>query len=67
MLAVIPFITTTVIDGDDVTWDNVLWKVKRVGKGKVNLGTVVLQVLVGSGRVGQFSSFFAELCLVFSP
>ena len=67
MLAVIPFITTTVIDDDDVTWDNVLWKVKRVGKGKVNVGTIVLQVLVGSGQVGQFSSIFAELCLVFSP
>ena len=39
----------TVIDGDGVTLHNILWKAERVGEGKVNVGTVVLHVLVGSG------------------
>ena len=64
MFAVIPFVTTSVLDGDGVTWHNVLWKAEWVGEGKVNISTVVLQVLVGSGRVGQFS-FFLQNCAWF--
>ena len=56
----------TVIDGDGVTLHNVLWKAERVGEGKVNVGTVVLHVLVGSGG-SVLCFFFAELCLVLSP
>ena len=58
MFAVLPFVTPMYGNSDGVTWHNVLWKAERVGERKVNVGTVVLHVLVGSGQVGQFSSFF---------
>ena len=58
MFAVLPFVTPMHGNSDGVTWHNALWKAERVGERKVNVGTVVLHVLVGSGQVGQFSSFF---------